>query len=108
MKEKEKRFLGDYKKEKRALEKITLELPVSLKKEIINLWSECKKRKTPEGRFVNQVYWLVTYLQALQYFKKDKKFPILAWYEQMREFIEDPILLELMRETERKFLSKRI
>lgn len=108
MKEKKKMFLGDYKKEKRALGKITLELPVSLKKEIINLWSECKKRKTPEGRFVNQVYWLVTYLQALQYFEKDKKFPILAWYEQMREFIEDPILLELMWGMEKKFLSKRI
>ncbi len=107
-KEKEKRFLYDYKTEKRALEKITSDLPIDFKKEIISLWDECKNRRTPEGRFVNQLYWLVTYLQALQYFKKDKKFPILAWYEQMREFIEDPILLELMRETERKFLSKRI
>lgn len=107
-KEKEKHFIKDYKKEKRALEKITSVLPADLKKEIIHLWDECKKRRTPEGRFANQLYWLVTYLQALQYFKKDKKFPILAWYEQMREFIEDPILLELMREMERKFLSKRI
>jgi len=106
-KEKEKRFLKDYKTEKEALEKLIAELPVALKKEIIELWDECKKRRTPEGKFVNQVYWLVTYLQALQYFKKNKKFPILAWYEQMREFIGDPLLLELMKEMEKEFLTKR-
>jgi len=105
--EKEKRFLRDYKTEKKAIEKLTLKLPADFKKEIIDLWDECKRRLTKEGSFVNQVYWLVTYLQALQYFKKDKKFPILAWYEQMREYIEDPILLGLMDEMEKKFLPKR-
>ena len=105
-KEKEKRFLRDYKEEKKALERVTSELPIDLKKEIINLWDECKNRRTLEGQFMNQLYWLITHLQALQYFKKDKKFPVLAWYEQMREFIEDPILLKLMREMEGKFLSK--
>lgn len=107
-KEKEKRFLKDYKTEKEALKKLTSLLPAKLKKEIISLWSECKKRQTPEGKFVNQVYWLVTYLQALQYFEENKKFPILAWYEQMREYIEDPDLLELMEKMEQKFLSKKI
>jgi 5'-deoxynucleotidase YfbR-like HD superfamily hydrolase len=106
--EKKKRFLEDYKKEKEALEKLTSVLPAELKKEIIGLWDECKKRKTLEGRFVSQVYWLVTYLQALQYFKENKKFPILAWYEQMREFIEDLDLLRLMEEMEKKFLPKNI
>lgn len=62
----------------------------------------------PEGKFVNQVYWLVTYLQALQYFKQNRKFPILAWYEQMREFIDDQTLLELMEEMEKKFLPKKL
>ena len=107
-KEKEKRFLKDYKKEKKALEKLTSVLPTELKKEILSLWNECKTGRTLEGNFVNQVYWLVTYLQALQYFGKNKKFPILAWYEQMREFIEDPELLRLMEEMEKKYLPKRI
>jgi len=106
--EKERRFLKDYKEEKRSLKKVVSGLPKNLKKEIISLWDECKKSKTPEGRFVNQLYWLTTYLQALQYFKKDKKFPILAWYEQMREFIEDSELLKLMEEMEKKYLPKTI
>lgn len=107
-KEKERRFLKEYKEEKKALKKITLNLPGGFKKEIIGLWDEYKKRKTPEGRFVNQLYWLTTYLQALQYFKADKKFPILAWYEQMKEFIEDSELLKLMEEMENKYLPKRL
>jgi len=106
-KEKAKIFLKDYRREKKALEKITSGLSPNLKKEIIDLWDECKGRKTLEGKFVNQAYWLVTYLQALQYFKENKKFPILAWYEQMREFIEDSNLLELMGEMEDKYLPKR-
>lgn len=103
-KEKEKKFLKDYQKEKKALEKITSYLNDGLKKEIISLWNNCKQRETEEGRFVNQIYWLTTYLQALQYFDKNKKFPIFAWHEQMREFIEDPILLDLMGKMEKKFL----
>lgn len=107
IKEKERSFLADCKKEKKALGKLTLGLPVSLKSEIMDLWVECKERKTAEASFVNQIYWLVTYLQALQYFRENKKFPIFAWYEQMREFIEEPDLLLLMQEMEREFLSKK-
>jgi len=103
--ERERRFIQDYKREKRALKKITLKLSAGLREEVISLWDDCKTGKTAEGRFVNQIYWLVTYLQALQYFEENKKFPILAWPEQMKEFIEDPFLLELKEEMEKKFLK---
>lgn len=104
--QKKKRFLEDYRNKKRALRKLTSRLPLALKKEIIDLWDECRKRQMPEGNFVNQVYWVMTYLQALQYFEKNKKFPILAWREQMQEFIDEPTLLEFLKELEEKFLSR--
>lgn len=104
--QKKKRFLEDYRNKKRALRKLTLRLPLALKKEIIDLWDECRKRQMPEGNFVNQVYWVMTYLQALQYFEKNKKFPILAWREQMQEFVDEPTLLEFLKELEEKFLSR--
>jgi len=103
--QKKKRFLEDYRNKKRALRKLTSRLPLALKKEIIDLWDECRKRRMPEGNFVNQVYWVMTYLQALQYFEKNKKFPILAWHEQMQEFVDEPTLLEFLKELEEKFLS---
>lgn len=104
--EKERMFLEDYRKERKALEKLTANLPQDLKRELVGLWDECKRQTTFEGTFVNQVYWLTTYLQALQYYKEDKKFPILGWYEQMRQFIYDPDLVEFLNKEEEKFLPR--
>jgi putative hydrolase of HD superfamily len=103
-KEKIKKFLKDYLKEKQAFKKLISKLPPDLKKEILNLWDEYKRRLTPEGNFVSQIYWLVTYMQALQYWEKNKRFPILAWYEQIREFIDEPIFLKFLNELEKWFL----
>jgi len=105
-KEKERRFFRDYRVEKKALERLTTKLPKALKEEIISLWDECKRRLTPEGNFVSQVHWLTSYLQALQYFERDHKFPILAWAEQAKEILNDPKLLELRDEMEERFLAK--
>lgn len=105
-KEKEKIFLKDYRQEKKAIEKITASLPQNIKREMIGLWHDCKYRRTAEGKFVNQAYWLMTYLQALHYFKENKKFPISAWCEQMGEYIEDEFFLRLMKEMEKKLLPK--
>lgn len=102
-KEKEKRFFKDYKREKKALEKLTFGLPLNLKTEIMKLWDDCKKRLTPEGNFVNQVYWITMMMQVLQYWKEDKSFPIFGWWEQMMEFIDEPVCLEFMAELKKKF-----
>ncbi len=101
--EKEKRFLRDYQSEKKALQRLTLGLPKNLEIEIIGLWDDCKRRLTPEGNFVNQVYWVAMMMQVLQYWKEDKKFPIFGWWEQMIEFIDEPICLEFMAELKKKF-----
>jgi putative hydrolase of HD superfamily len=106
-KEKERIFLLDYNKEKKALEKLTRNLSPDLGREIIRLWDECKRQSTFEGTFVSQVYWLTTYLQALQYYKEDSAFPIFAWYEQVRQYIYDPMLIEFLKLEEKKFLSKK-
>lgn len=106
-KEKEKIFQKDYKNEKRALQKLTSNLSPALKKEIINLWDDFKRQLTKEGKFVNQVYWLQTYFQALEYLKEDPKFPIRSWREQMIQIVDDPVLLDFFKELEEKFLLKR-
>lgn len=106
--DKEKRFKADYQTEKQALLRLVSGLAPRLRREMISLWDEFKQRKSPEGIFVSQVYWFVTYLQALQYFHQDKKFPILAWYEQMKEYITDPEILKLVHLAEKEFLPSRL
>lgn len=93
---KRKRFIADYKQEKKSLSRLTSGLPKNLKEEIIYLWDDCKRRRTLEGNFVNQIYWVTMMMQALEYWEKDKNFPIIGWVEQMAEFIDDPVALEFL------------
>jgi putative hydrolases of HD superfamily len=102
-KEKEKLFLKDYKQEKRALQKLIKNLPADLKEEIFMLWDEFKKNQTKEARFLNQVDVLVTLLQALFYWQRNKNFPIQPWWEWSFERIEDPLCLEFLAIMKKKF-----
>jgi putative hydrolase of HD superfamily len=102
--EKVKIFFEDFKKEKRAFEKLTLKLKPNLKKEMISLWEEYKRNLTPEARFVNQANVLAVLLQALQYKSKDKKLPIEWMWEWAFEKCDDPTILEFLSQIQKKFL----
>ena len=93
-------------KEKISLKKVTKKLPVRIKKEIETLWIECKKGLSREGRFVREVNILENFLQAAEYWKVNKKFPISAWQKQADEEISFPTLLEFKKEIE-KLIQKK-
>ena len=106
-KEKEKIFLGKYKKENEALNKLTLKLPSVLKKEIRNLWADYEKGLTKEGRFVRQIDRVENLLQALEYWDAKKQFAIEPWWIQIEELVDDPFLLKFIELLEKKFHKKR-
>lgn len=103
---KAKRFKGVYQKETRALQSLINRLPPSLKRKILCLWKEFNEKKTKEGDFVDQVNCLATFLQASQYWQKDKNFPIKVFGEQVAEFISDPELLEFLEAIKKNFKMK--
>jgi len=88
---KELRFSKDYKEEKRAMEKLTLTLPIGIKKEIVGLWDEYRNKSTQEGRFLSQLNVLAILLQGLLYKKKDKDFSVSAIWEWLFEVCDDPV-----------------
>ncbi len=102
-KEKEKFFREKHKREWAAVKNLTSLLPVDLRREMRDLWNEYEKGLSKEGRFIQQLDMLENLLQALEYWKEDKTFPIESWWHQMKELIHDPILLELLNELDRKF-----
>jgi len=102
-KEKMRRFLREYKEEKRALGKLTLKLDKRLKKEIVQCWDEYRKAKSPEALFLNQVNSLAVLLQGLQYQKKYKGYLAVPLWEWAFEKCDDPVTLEFMKELHRKF-----
>ncbi len=104
--EKEKIYQKKYKKENKALEKLILNLPPSLKKEIRNLWDDYEKGLTKEGKFVRQLDRVENLLQALEYWEKNKQFAIEPWWVQIEELVDDPTLLEFMKALDKKFHKK--
>lgn len=102
-KEKEKIFHKDYKKEEKAIKKLIVNLPSDLKKEIFYLWNDFKKKLSFESRFLNQIYITETLLQALLYWRRNKKFPISAWWEWAYENLDSEIHLEFGEELKREF-----
>jgi len=104
--EKERIFAREYKKELLALKKLTAGLDADFCNELINYWDQCKRQITFAGTFVNQVFWLSTYMEALQLYQKDNSFPVARFYDQMRQYIYDPDLVEFLDIIEGKLLPK--
>lgn len=96
-----------YNKEKKALEKLIAKLSPDLKKEIKNLWFEYEKGLTSEGRFFRQTDRIENFLQAMEYWQKYKKPPQGPWWTWAREFFDNPLLLELIKEMDKKFHRKK-
>lgn len=93
---KTKKFLKDYREEKKSIKRLTFKLPVSLRKEIIQLWDEYRNRSSLEGRFLAQLNVLAILLQGLLYKRKEKNFSVSALWEWVFEICDDPCILALM------------
>lgn len=100
---KEKRVKEKHEKEKAGLEKLIAYLPERTQKEIMSLWLEYENGTTREGRFIRQVDRVENLLQALEYWKKDKSFPIEPWWIQLKELVDDPNLLNFIKTLDHHF-----
>jgi len=101
-----KKYKSKYKSESRALDKLLVKLPPNLKAEIKNLWLDFEKGLTKEGRFVHQVDKVENLLQGLEYWKKYRKIQHKLWMRWIKEWLDDPVLLEFIRVADEKFHKK--
>lgn len=105
--EKKKMAQEKYKKEQKSLTKLIGKLPLKLKREIRNLWLDFREGLTAEGRFARQADRMENLLQALEYWKRYKKPPLMPWWWWAREYFDDPLLIEFMEVLDKKFLSPK-
>ena len=105
-KEKQRFFQVSEKKEHAALKKLLKHLPPVAVQDIERSWQEYHTGITKEARFVNQLHMMENFLQALEYWKEDRSFPIESWWHQMKELISDPLLIELLKDLDRRFYGK--
>jgi len=93
--------------EMKAMKKLFSQLPSDLKKEISNLWLDYEKGLTPEARFIKQADKMINLLQGLEYWKRYGKIKYKLWVRRAKEVIDDPILLEFLKEFEKKELKRK-
>ena len=101
-----KSYKKKYKLENLALNKLVSKLPLNIKSEIKNLWLDYEKGLTKEGRFVHQVDKVENLLQGLEYWKKYGKIQHKLWMRWIKEWIDDPVLIEFIRVIDKKFHQK--
>lgn len=82
--------------ERKTLFRLASHLPTDLRREWVALWKEYEEGSSPEGRFVQQLDMMENFLQSIEYWLEDKKFPIESWWQQMKELINDPLLVKLL------------
>jgi putative hydrolase of HD superfamily len=105
--EKEEKTREKFERELKSLENMIRDLPLLLKKEIKNLWLEYMEGKTKEARVLRQLDKLENLIQALEYERQDRDFPIGPFWIELRERLDDPDLLKFMKALEDHFYKKR-
>ncbi len=95
-----------FKKEKRGLEKLIKNLHPKLKNEIMALWIDYEKGLSKEGRFFKPTDRIESFLQATEYWEKNKNLPQKPWWDQAREVFDDPVLLDFIESMDKKFHKK--
>jgi putative hydrolases of HD superfamily len=106
--QKEKEEMGNKKFliEKQSIIKLTKSLEPTLRREIVSGWLDFENKFSKEGKFVRQVDRVETLLQAIEYFGIKKNTAGTAWWEEIEEVIEDPMLLRLLKIIQNKFYGK--
>lgn len=95
-----------HKKEEKGLNKLIKDLPTGIKKEIKNLWIDYEKGLSKEGRFFNQIDRIESFLQATEYWEKNKNLPQKPWWDQAREIFDDSVVLDFIESMNKKFHKK--
>lgn len=93
-------------REAAAFDKILKFLPDDLRHEIKYYWLEYKTGASREGRFFRQVDRIEALLQAIEYQTKDKNIPITSFWLQLKELLDDPVLMDFVSSVDRYYFKR--
>ncbi len=92
--------------ETKAMDKILSKAPKSIKGEIYSLWTDYEKGLTEEGRFVKQADKMINLIQGLEYWRKYGKIKHHLWMRRIKEVIDDPDLIKMIKAVEQEFYKE--
>jgi len=104
---KKKKEIDKYQMEVEGLDKVLSGLPLDIAKEMKNIWLEYEKKTSSEARFVKQADKMINFLQGIEYWKKKGKIKHKLWVRWIKEIIDDPELLDFLKEIEDNLISEK-
>jgi len=103
---KERRDKIKFKKEEKSLQRLIKDLPFKIRKEIESYWLEYERMISREGRFSKQGDKVETLLQALEYWGDTPDSPVIGWWEEVEDLVDQPVLREFLKKIEKRFYHK--
>ncbi len=86
--------------EEEGMGELLKSLDKELKEELYDIWKEYEVGETLESRLVRQADKVINLFQGMEYHKKQKDIEYDLWIQRAKETIDDPHLLELLKEIE--------
>ncbi len=103
---KSKKEKDKFEMELKGLDKLISSLPKKTAQEIKNIWLEYENKLSKEARFVKQADKMINFLQGIEYWKKQGKIQHKLWVRWIKEIIDDPVLLDFLKEIEDNWIKK--
>ena len=92
--------------DRQGMLKLLSGLPRDLRREMITSWEEFEQGNSREAKFVRQVDKFENFLQGMEYCLSQGKIQYRLWFRWIKEIIDDPHLIKLVWEIEKKFKKK--
>ncbi|MEA3346721.1 MAG: HD domain-containing protein, partial [Candidatus Auribacterota bacterium] len=105
--EEKKRLTIRHKEEEKAVKKLLANLPENIRAELEDLWQNYLNRKSKTGKFAWQIAKTETFLQAMEYWKKEGKIEHKLWTRWAKKVLKDSIVVKFRKEIDKNFSNSR-
>lgn len=93
-------------RESKDLHKVLRFLPARQRHELKYFWLAYKTGTSREGRYFRQIDRIEALFQALEYQTKDKKITIKSFWLQLKELLDDPLLIQFVQSVDDYYFQK--
>src|SRR3989344_853195 len=102
-KDKEEQVEKNFEEKRKKLKKFLSSLPEELAKEIADLWEEFEQGISKEAKFARQLDRLETLMQSIHYERDGESVKSYPFWREVKEAVDDPLLLKFMEEIDKYY-----
>jgi putative hydrolase of HD superfamily len=93
--------------ENNSFNKIVSKLPSEIKKELEDVWLELGRRRSNLSKFSWESGKMESYLQSLEYWKKEGKVQYKLWNKWVKKNLKESLIVEFRKEVDRHLINKQ-